>query len=359
MFNFFPFTNFHELNTDWVVKTIKAWEATMKEYALRVEAAVASVAHAVLTTPQTLSPEEQTQARTNISAASASDVVPLLPLPDRMATAENNIANNTSQITFVNGRVNTIETQTYTNTVNINNLRDRMAAAEGAIAEKADADEVAADFAEVNAALAAIKTPHIVTLSRENNAYTLSESVTDIAGWIANGDSVIINAQGVGEYPGNPYPSAAEVQIADLKTAIIGNADAVEGTVTLSIGTAQEIKMTMSASAQEPDAVNVVFQTVPIGGGVEPVTVTVDTTNNTWSGATWEAFYNAYNHGCAFVNVGAIKHLCVRAYNVGDVTLVFTDPEFGRVFSDVSIEYIAILSNGAVRIQSFMVKGAT
>lgn len=76
-FNMFPFTNLHNLNTDWILKTIKELKAateqavaTVAGYAARLTGLEDSV---VKFTPQSLTTGQKTQARSNIGAVSEAD----------------------------------------------------------------------------------------------------------------------------------------------------------------------------------------------------------------------------------------------------------------------------------------------
>ena len=73
----FPFTNLHNLNTDWILKTIKELKAateqavaTVAGYAARLTGLEDSV---VKFTPQSLTTGQKTQARSNIGAVSEAD----------------------------------------------------------------------------------------------------------------------------------------------------------------------------------------------------------------------------------------------------------------------------------------------
>lgn len=70
-FNMFPFTNLHNLNADWILKTIKEAKAAVDESLAAVRAALSD---AVLYTAQTKTADEQAVARTNIGAASTDSV---------------------------------------------------------------------------------------------------------------------------------------------------------------------------------------------------------------------------------------------------------------------------------------------
>lgn len=76
-FNMFPFTNLHNLNTDWILKTIKELKtaaeqaaSTVAGYAARLTGLEDSV---VKFTPQSLTAGQKTQARSNIGAVSEAD----------------------------------------------------------------------------------------------------------------------------------------------------------------------------------------------------------------------------------------------------------------------------------------------
>lgn len=355
-FNQFPFTNFHKLNADWIIKTMSEWEGRMAQYAQTVEAAASNLLSVVKVVAQTFTEPEKAQARQNIGAASQADVAPLAPIPGQVQALTGTVNTHSNQILGLQNSVTTLDSRVATNSSNIETLIT-LTGSQGS-----QITSLQSSVTQLRTDVDAIVQPVVVTLSYANGTYELSMSVTDICQLLADGEQpVIINAQAVDSYPNMPLSSTAvrDVQLSSIKSDAIGNVDGFEAYCTLAQGTAQETRLMVRASAQEPDLIEVSFLRIPIGGGVEPVTVTVNTSTNTWSGATWEQFYNAFNHGCAFVNASSIKHLCVRAFNDGNVTRVFTCPVFGRVFSDVGIESIVILSNGAMETQSFVVKGST
>ena len=102
-FNMFPFTNLHNLNTDWILKTIKELKtateqaaATVAGYAARLTGLEDSV---VKFTPQSLTTGQKTQARSNIGAVSEADVTGTVKYnteqqltPEQQATARGNIS---------------------------------------------------------------------------------------------------------------------------------------------------------------------------------------------------------------------------------------------------------------------------
>lgn len=92
-FNLFPFTNLHNLNTDWILKTIKELKTAAETAASQVQEALANAVlytsqskdtssrrvactniHAVSYDSTVLSDADKAQARTNIGAASPSDI---------------------------------------------------------------------------------------------------------------------------------------------------------------------------------------------------------------------------------------------------------------------------------------------
>ena len=160
MFSFFPYTNFHRLNADWVLKTIEELKTTIETIASRV---TTTLANAVLYTSQnktaseqriacgninavsyhtqgssqlektqaranigavgyeaqTLSAAQQTQARTNIGAAASSDIP---DVSDVVRTSEQSLTNaqrvqartnidaaSTGAVNTANGRIQTLE----------------------------------------------------------------------------------------------------------------------------------------------------------------------------------------------------------------------------------------------------------
>ena len=102
-FNMFPFTNLHNRNTDWILKTIKEWKtateqaaATVAGYAARLTGLEDSV---VKFTPQSLTTGQKTQARSNIGAVSEADVTGTVKYnteqqltTEQQATARGNIS---------------------------------------------------------------------------------------------------------------------------------------------------------------------------------------------------------------------------------------------------------------------------
>ena len=99
----FPFTNLHNLNTDWILKTIKDLKAatelaasTVAGYAARLTGLEDSV---VKFTPQSLTTGQKTQARSNIGAVSEADVTGTVKYnteqqltTEQQATARGNIS---------------------------------------------------------------------------------------------------------------------------------------------------------------------------------------------------------------------------------------------------------------------------
>ena len=77
-FNMFPFSNLHNLNADWLLRTVKQAAEDAAEAAQSAESIAAGVegqlAKTVKVTPQTWTAAQKTQARTNIGAAAVADI---------------------------------------------------------------------------------------------------------------------------------------------------------------------------------------------------------------------------------------------------------------------------------------------
>ena len=136
-FNLFPFTNLHNLNTDWILKTIKDLKTAAETAASQVQEALANAVlytsqskdtssrrvactniHAVSYDSTPLQPAEAAQARTNIGAASFSDMPTGLVsyaeaqslTPEQTAQARSNIeAASASALTSAENRISSLE----------------------------------------------------------------------------------------------------------------------------------------------------------------------------------------------------------------------------------------------------------
>ena len=105
-FNLFPFTNLHNLNTDWILKTLQEAKTAVEESLAAVQTALTNAVlytsqskdtssrrvactniHAVSYDSTTISNEDKAQARTNIGAAAAADVTSLGSAVDDLTTA--------------------------------------------------------------------------------------------------------------------------------------------------------------------------------------------------------------------------------------------------------------------------------
>ena len=75
MFPFFPYTNFHRLNADWILEKVKELATTVDQLRETVAQAVIDTTNSVKFTIQQLTQEQQTTARNNISAAPRLGVV--------------------------------------------------------------------------------------------------------------------------------------------------------------------------------------------------------------------------------------------------------------------------------------------
>ncbi|MBR4656543.1 MAG: hypothetical protein IKO68_08270 [Oscillospiraceae bacterium] len=108
---------------------------------------------------------------------------------------------------------------------------------------------------------------------------------------------VLGGAQSVSEVPGDTISAVLE----QIRTAIANKKD-------LPAATADDVGKAVVVGESGD------YELGDAGGGVQPVTVTVDTANHTWSGATWAELVDAFNHGCAFVFDGDHKIQLVDLY---------------------------------------------
>ena len=81
-FNMFPFSNLHDLNLDWVLRTIKAAVETVQTFAARLTQAESDIqdletSRVSYAESQTLTSTQKARARNNIGAASAADLTAL------------------------------------------------------------------------------------------------------------------------------------------------------------------------------------------------------------------------------------------------------------------------------------------
>lgn len=98
-FNLFPYTNLHNLNLDWIltkvkeaVTTIERIARNLESWAARLQAVENTVDGCVQYTAQSKTSEEKSQARTNIGAASATDLQQTQETLAQVQTTANNNA---------------------------------------------------------------------------------------------------------------------------------------------------------------------------------------------------------------------------------------------------------------------------
>lgn len=96
-FNLFPFTNLHNLNTDWILKTIQEAKTAVEESLAAVQTALTN---AVLYTSQSKEAEDRKRACTNIHAVSY-DSFPLQPAERTQARANIQAADNATVVKII------------------------------------------------------------------------------------------------------------------------------------------------------------------------------------------------------------------------------------------------------------------
>lgn len=125
MFPFFPYTNFHRLNADWILKQIEDFKTALSA--------------AVKVTVQTFTEAQKAQARANIGAVSASDIPSISGMvkyneaqvltAQEQSTARNNIgAGSKEQVTYNADNITQLVSDT-------NALQNRLNALEAEIPE--------------------------------------------------------------------------------------------------------------------------------------------------------------------------------------------------------------------------------
>lgn len=233
-FNMFPFTNLHNLNTDWILKTIKELKtateqaaATVAGYAARLTGLEDSV---VKFTPQSLTTGQKTQARSNIGAVSEADVTGNVKYNteqqltlEQQATARGNI----SAAPMI-GVVYYNEAQELGEAYKAQARENIGAAAagdvptiEGAVrydeSQSLTIPQKAQARNNIGAMPADTVLPLEVKISYENRAYTMDQDMDDILYAIENGVPVVITCEEVSSWPGfTGYTNLRNVSISQV-----------------------------------------------------------------------------------------------------------------------------------------------
>ncbi len=95
----FPYTDFHQLNADWILEKVRQMAHTVEQYAT-------DLANVVRVTAQTFTSGEKQQARENISAASDAD---LQTTQDSLATTNRNLYLVHQELETVSTTVNNLQ----------------------------------------------------------------------------------------------------------------------------------------------------------------------------------------------------------------------------------------------------------
>lgn len=279
-FNMFPFTNLHNLNTDWILKTIKELKtateqaaATVAGYAARLTGLEDSV---VKFTPQSLTTGQKTQARSNIGAVSEADVTGTVKYnteqqltTEQQATARGNIsaapmigvvyyneaqelgdsykaqarenigAAAAGDVPTIDGVVRYDESQSLTDGQKTQARSNIGAAAASAIPDVSDVlryssqslttTQKAQARNNIGAMPADTVLPLEVKISYENSAYTMDQDMDDILYAIENGVPVVITCEEVSSWPGfTSFTNLRNVSISQLHVIRSGSSNDFE-----------------------------------------------------------------------------------------------------------------------------------
>ena len=243
-FNMFPFTNLHNLNTDWILKTIKELKtateqaaATVAGYATRLSALEDSVVKFV---EQQLSPTQKQQARVNIDAAPAIGVVYYNQeqslSSDYKALARDNIgAAAAGDVPTVEGVVKYNEAQSLTDGEKTQARSNIGAAAASAIPDVSDVLRYSSQSLttgqkqqareNIEAMSSDVDLPLEVKISY-NNGYSMDQDMDDILHAIDSGLPVVITCEEVSSWPGfSGYTNLRNVSITQLRVIRSGSSD--------------------------------------------------------------------------------------------------------------------------------------
>ena len=241
-FNMFPFTNLHNLNTDWILKTIKELKtateqaaATVAGYAARLTGLEDSV---VKFTPQSLNASQKQTARSNIGAISEADVTGTVKYnaeqqltTEQQATARGNI----SAAPMI-GVVYYNEAQELGDAYKAQARENIGAAAASAIPDVSDVlryssqsltiPQKAQARNNIGAMPADTVLPLEVKISYENSAYTMDQDMDDILFAIENGVPVVITCEEVSSWPGfTSFTNLRNVSISQLHVIRSGSSN--------------------------------------------------------------------------------------------------------------------------------------
>lgn len=275
-FNMFPFTNLHNLNTDWILKTIKELKtateqaaATVAGYAARLTGLEDSV---VKFTPQSLTAGQKQTARSNIGAISEADVTGTVKYnteqqltAEQQATARGNISAapsvgvvyyNTEQslsdayktqarnnigaaaagdVPSIDGAVRYDESQSLTDGQKTQARSNIGAAAASAIPDVSDVLRYSSQSLttgqkqqareNIGALSSDVDLPLEVKISYDNG-YSMDQDMDDILNAIESGLPVVITCEEVGSWPGfSGYTNLRNISITQLRVIRSGSSD--------------------------------------------------------------------------------------------------------------------------------------
>lgn len=240
-FNMFPYTNFHELNADWILQKMKeslaALEAALagvSSYESRLQQAEQDIdalegSRVSYTTEQQLTDEQQVTARGNIGAAPSIGVVYYKEAQalseDYKAQARQNIgAAAAGDIPVVTGVVHYDEAQSLTDEQKLQARSNIGAAASSAIPDVSDVLRYSSQSLNTAQKLQARnnidaanadREPLPVFLTYENGAYTIDCEPDQILDAIQSAVPVVLLCKEMGSYPNAP------AEIPDLRDGLI------------------------------------------------------------------------------------------------------------------------------------------
>lgn len=244
-FNMFPFTNLHNLNTDWILKTIKELKAATEQAAATVAGYAARLtglenSTVKYTTEQQLTPEQQATARGNISAAPSVGVVyynTAQSLSDDYKTqARDNIgAAAAGDVPTVEGVVRYDESQSLTDDQKTQARSNIGAAAASAIPDVSDVLRYSIQSLttgqkqqareNIEAMSSDVDLPLEVKISYDNG-YSMDQDMDNILHAIDSGLPVVITCEEVSSWPGfSGYTNLRNVSITQLRVIRSGSSD--------------------------------------------------------------------------------------------------------------------------------------
>ena len=251
-FNMFPWTNLHNLNTDWILKTIKELKtaaeqaaSTVAGYASRLQQAEQDIdalegSRVSYAAAQQLTSGQQTTARGNIGAAPAIGVVMYNEAQELSSTykaqARENIgAAAAGDIPAVTGVVHYDEVQSLTDGQKTQARSNIGAAAASAIPDVSDVLRFSSQSLtdpqkqqareNISAMSSEVNLPLEVNISY-SSGYSMDQEMDDILNYLYSGVPVVITCIDVSSWPGfSSFTNLRNVSISQLHVIRSGNSN--------------------------------------------------------------------------------------------------------------------------------------